>query len=146
MRKILIIFILSLGFFTGKLYSQIAVSYYPFQSILSVSSNTDKLLWTDFRIETNTFFSNINLELNAMVNIKRTDWVNYYSGLGINVNPFYGLESLPFTNGYVLNVGVRVKPIQKHKNLQVIFELSPYFNKNFDGGMVRTLLGISYNL
>jgi len=76
------------------------------------------LLWVDLRIETNTFFSNVNLELNAMVNIKRTDWVNYYSGLGINVNPFYGLESLPFTNGYVLNVGVRVKPIQKHKNLQ----------------------------
>jgi len=146
MKKILIIFILSFGFLTGRIYSQIAVSYYPFQSILSVSSNTDKLLWADLRIETNTFFSNINLELNAMVNIKRTDWVNYYSGLGINVNPFYGLESLPFTNGYVLNVGVRVKPMQKHKNLQVIFEFGPYFNKNFDGGIVRALLGISYNL
>ena len=146
MKKILIIFILSFGFFTGKLYSQIAVSYYPFQSILSVSSNTDKLLWADLRIETNTFFSNINLEFDAMVNIKRTDWINYYTGLGINVNPFYDLESLPFTNGYVLNVGVRIKPIQRHKNLQVIFELGPYFNKNFDGGIFRTLLGISYNL
>ena len=98
------------------------------------------------QIETNTFFSNINLEFNALINIKRTNWVNYYSGFGINVNPFYGLEDLSFTNGYVLNTGVRVKPIQKHKNLQVVFELSPYFNKNFDGGMVRTLLGISYNL
>ncbi|OFY50914.1 MAG: hypothetical protein A2W85_04705 [Bacteroidetes bacterium GWF2_41_31] len=81
-----------------------------------------------------------------MVNLKRTDWVNYYSGLGINVNPFYGIEDLPFTNGTVLCAGVRIKPIQKHKNLQVAFELSPYFNKYFDGGMVRTLLGISYNL
>jgi hypothetical protein len=81
-----------------------------------------------------------------MVNIKRTDWINYYSGVGINVNPFYGLESLPFTNGYVLSTGIRVKPIQKHKNFQVVFELSPYFNKYFDGGLVRTLLGVSYNL
>ena len=77
-----------------------------------------------------------------MVTIKKTDWVNYYTGLGINANPFYGLESLPFINGYVFNVGVRVKPIQKHKNLQVIFELSPYLNKDFDGGMFRTLLGM----
>ena len=137
---------LSFVFLTGKIYSQIALSYYPFQSVLSVSSNTDKLLWADLRIETNTFFSNINLEFNAMVNLKRTDWVNYYSGLGINVNPFYGLEDLPFTNGTVLCAGVRIKPVQKHKNLQVVFELSPYFNKYFDGGMVRTLLGISYNL
>ena len=146
MRKLLILFILSFVISTGKIYSQIAVSYYPFQSVLSVSSNTDKLLWADLRIETNTFFSNINLELDAMVNIKKTDWVDYYTGLGSNVNPFYGIENLPFTNGYVLNVGLRVKPIQKHKNLQIIFELAPYFNKNFDGGMVRTLLGISYNL
>ena len=146
MKKILVIFMFSLVFLTGKIYSQIALSYYPFQSVLSVSSNTDKLLWADLRIETNTFFSNINLEFNAMVNLKRTDWVNYYSGLGINVNPFYGLEDLPFTNGTVLCAGVRIKPVQKHKNLQVVFELSPYFNKYFDGGMVRTLLGISYNL
>ncbi|PJB57397.1 MAG: hypothetical protein CO098_11715 [Bacteroidetes bacterium CG_4_9_14_3_um_filter_41_19] len=146
MKKILVIFMFTLVFLTGKIYSQIALSYYPFQSVLSVSSNTDKLLWPDLRIETNTFFSNINLEFNAMVNLKRTDWVNYYSGLGININPFYGLEDLPFTNGYVLCAGVRVKPVQKHKNLQVVFELSPYFNKYFDGGMVRTLLGISYNL
>ncbi|PKP29723.1 MAG: hypothetical protein CVT99_16130 [Bacteroidetes bacterium HGW-Bacteroidetes-16] len=146
MKKILVIFMLSFVFLTGKIYSQIALSYYPFQSVLSVSSNTDKLLWADLRIETNTFFSNINLEFNAMVNLKRTDWVNYYSGLGINVNPFYGLEDLPFTNGTVLCAGVRIKPVQKHKNLQVVFELSPYFNKYFDGGMVRTLLGISYNL
>ena len=143
MKKIWILLIFA--FSIGKTYSQIAVSYYPFQSILSVSSNTDKLLWADLRIETNTFFSNMNMEFDAMINIKRTDWVNYYAGLGINVNPLYGFKDLPSTNGYVLNIGVRVKPIQKYKNLQVMFELSPYFNRNFDGGMVRTLLGISYN-
>lgn len=146
MKKILIIFALSFVFFSGKIYSQIAISYYPFQSVLSVSSDTENLIWADLRVETNTFFSNINLEFDAMLNIKRTDWVNYYTGLGINVNPSYGLEDLPFTNGYVFNAGIRIKPIEKHRNLHVVFELSPYFNRNFDGGIIRTLFGVSYNL
>lgn len=137
---------MSLVFFSGKIYSQVALSYYPIQSIVSVSSNTDNLLWADLRIESNTFISNINLEFDAMVNIKRTDWVNYYAGIGININPFYGLEDLPLTNGYLFNVGVRVKPIQKHKNMHIIFEVSAYSNKYFDGGMLRTLLGVSYNI
>lgn len=80
-----------------------------------------------------------------MFNIKRTDWVNYYLGAGINFNPFYSLEDLPFANGYAFNAGARIKPIQKHKNIQVVFELSPYFNTNFDGGLLRTYLGLAYN-
>jgi hypothetical protein len=146
MKKILIIFILSFGFLTGKLYSQIAVSYYPFQSILSVSSNADKLLWADFRLEANTFFSNINLELDGMINLKRTEMINYYSGIGINVNPFYTVEGLEFVNGFTFNFGVQIKPLQKHKKFHIIFEVGPYFNKYFDGGTFRTLLGVSYNL
>ena len=146
MKKVLIITVLILGVFTTKLFGQVAISYYPFQSILSVSSNTDKTIWGDVRIETNTFFSNINLEFDILINLKKTERVNYYAGLGINVNPFYGLESLPFTNGYTLNSGVRIKPNLKHQEFQIAFELSPYFNKNFDGGILRTLLGVSYNL
>ena len=146
MKKLLIIAVLISGVLTTKTYSQIAISYYPFQSILSVSSSPEKTFWGDLRIETNTFFSNINLEFDVMVNIKKTERVNYYAGLGINVNPFYGLESLPFTNGYTLNTGVKIKPFLNHQKFQVAFELSAYFNKNFDGGLLRTLLGVSYNL
>ena len=146
MKKILLVLLFSLGTLTGKLYSQIAISYYPIQSVLSVSSNPDKLLWADLKMETNTFFSNINLEFDVMINIKRTDWVNYYTGLGINLNPTSGLEDLDYTNGYVIPIGARIKPIQKHTKFQVVFEIAPYFSPEFDGGMVRTLLGISYNL
>ena len=145
MNRSIYLLLICLMLTNAPVFGQVAVSYYPFQSVLSVSTDTEKMCWADLRAETNTFFSNINLECNAMVNIKRTDWVNYYVGAGINMNPFYGKEDLPFVNGYTLNTGVRVKPIQKHKNLQVILELSPYANRYFDGGLLRTMLGIAYN-
>jgi hypothetical protein len=129
----------------NSLKAQVALSYYPFQSIVGLSSNSERLLWVDGRLETNTFFSNVNMELNAMVNIRRGSYYNLYSGVGANVKPFYAAEGLAFDNGYLLHFGLRLKPWRKHPNLQVGFELSPYFNANFDGGVLRSLLGFSYN-
>lgn len=146
MKKIITILLFISVLFSEKSFAQIGISYYPFESVLSISSNTEKLFWGDLRLETNTFFSSINTEFDAMINIKRTDWINYYTGIGININPFYSSQGVDITNAYVLNAGVRIKPIQKHKNWQVIFELSPLVNKKFDVGKVRSLLGVAYNL
>lgn len=121
---------------------QIGIGYYPFQSVFSINSNSEKLIWGDLRVETNTFFSNINFELDGMINIKRTSFANYYTGIGINISPFQGTEYL--SNGYVFNFGTRIKPIRKHQQFQIMFEISPYFNPYFDGGKLRTLLGVSY--
>jgi hypothetical protein len=139
-----VILIFSL-FVIVQLKAQVSLGYYPFQSILSVSTNTEKVIWGDFRIETNTFFSNINMELSPMWNFKRTDWVNYYTGVGVNFNPVNVFQDLPFINGYTLDFGARIKPLQKHKNVQLLFELSPYINQEFTSGNLRTLLGIGYN-
>lgn len=129
----------------GQLKAQVSLGYYPFQSILSVTTNTEKIIWGDFRIETNTFFSNVNMELSPMWNFKRTDWVNYYTGAGVNFNPVNVFQDLPFINGYTLDFGARIKPIQKHKNIQLLFEISPYINQEFSSGNLRTLLGVAYN-
>ncbi len=139
-----VILIFSL-FVIVQLKAQVSLGYYPFQSILSVSTNTEKVIWGDFRIETNTFFSNINMELSPMWNFKRTDWVNYYTGVGVNFNPVNVFQALPFINGYTLDFGARIKPLQKHRNVQLLFELSPYINQEFTSGNLRTLLGIGYN-
>ena len=125
--------------------AQVAISYYPFQSILSLSSNTENTLWGDFRIETNTFFGNINMEPHLMINLKRSSWVNYYSGFGVNINPLNSASNISVLNGYTIDFGVRIKPIQIHSNFQVLFEISPYLNKQFDGGILRTYLGLAYN-
>ena len=127
------------------LYSQVAVSYYPFQSILSVSSNTEKICWVDYKVETNTFISNLNMELSPKWNLKKGEWVNYYVGPGICFNPSNISADLPLTNGYFIDAGVRIKPINTYRNVQLVFEISPYINQEFGGGNLRTRLGISYN-
>lgn len=142
--KRLALLIFSLLLFS-QLKAQVSVGYYPFQSILSVTTNTEKVIWADFRVETNTFFSNINMEVSPMWNFKRTDWVNYYTGVGVNFNPVNVFQDLPFINGYTLDFGARIKPIQKYKNIQLLFEISPYINQEFTSGNIRTLLGVAYN-
>ena len=128
-----------------RTYSQIAVGYHPFQSILSVSSNTEKSFWLDYKLETNTLFSNLNMEFSPKYNLHTSERVNYYLGAGISINPLNGASDLPITNGYFLDCGARIKPLTENKNVQIIFEFSPYFNREFSGGSLRTRLGIGYN-
>lgn len=125
--------------------AQVAVTYFPLQSVLGVSSNTERRLWVDVNAQTNTFISNVNLELQGMANLKRGDWVNYYVGLGVSANPVSVLNNLPLVNGYTLTAGARIKPLPRYRNVQVVFELTPYTNAYFDGGYVRTMLGLAYN-
>lgn len=125
--------------------AQVTVSYFPFQSVLGVSSSTERRLWVGLNAQTNTFISNVNLEIQGMVNLKRGDWVNYYVGLGANANPASALNGLPLMNGYTLTAGARIKPLVNYRNVQVVFELAPYTNAHFDGGYLRTMLGLAYN-
>jgi hypothetical protein len=128
-----------------KVQAQVAVSYFPFQSMLGVSSNTENRAWADLKIETNTFFSNLNMELSPKVNFRRTQWVNYYLGPGITFNPVNAAADLPILNGYFIDFGARIKPFEKVRNFQVVFEISPYLNKELFGGNLRTRLGIAWN-
>jgi hypothetical protein len=125
--------------------AQVALSYYPFQSILSLSSNTEKLFWFDYRVETNSFLSSMNMEISPMCNFKRTEKVNYYTGPGINFNPFYLAADLPVVNGYFIDIGARIKPFVKNRSVQFLFEISPYVNSRLASGNLRTRLGVGYN-
>ncbi|MCU0360946.1 MAG: hypothetical protein MUF75_09550 [Bacteroidia bacterium] len=62
---------------------------------------------------------------------------------GINTTKSY--SDLPITNGYFIDFGLRAIPIKTLSNFQVAFEISPYINKDFDGGTIRTRLGFALN-
>jgi hypothetical protein len=141
--KIIFTAILPIFFFTHS-YSQVAVSYYPFNSWIAVSSSTEKLLWADFRIETNTFITNLNSELSPSINLRRGEIANYYLGAGANFNLLNSYYNLNILNGYFVTVGSRVKPFQKVRNFSFVFEISPYVNKDFNSGLLRTNLGLSF--
>jgi len=143
MKKIILTFV----FVTIQiiLFSQVAISYFPFQSILTISTNTEKILFIDYKIETNNFISNLNMEFSPKFNLTRKVAINYYIGAGLSFNPANLNADLPITNGYFMDFGLRAKPFIKIRNLQIVFEISPYINKEFKSGNLRTRIGLSWN-
>lgn len=140
-----IVLILMTVFVQKQLLAQVAISYFPFQSILAVSGNTDKRLFADVKLETNNFISNLNMELSPKFNFKRLDRINYYTGIGASLNPVNAAANLPMINGYFVDFGMRAKPLEKLHQLQMVFELSPYINREIKGGNLRTRLGVAWN-
>lgn len=142
-KKILFIcFLLSL--IVGK--AQVSLSYLPLSSYVGISSNPNLRAWVDFRLLTNTFFSNSNMEVLPMINIKKDSLIKCYIGVGLNFNVVYGLynDGRRYVNGYALAFGVRVSPFRSSRNLSFIAEVSPYANETFSGGSFRTNLGVAW--
>ncbi len=129
----------------SQLKAQVAISYFPFQSILSISTNTDKRFFGDFKLETNHYFSNLNMEFSPKYNFKIKEKVRYFIGVGVSINPSNGFSNLPITNGYFLDFGMRASPFEGYRNFQVVFELSPYVNREFNGGNLRSRIGIGWS-
>ncbi len=138
--------------FTGSIHfvHAQAVTYYPFNSMLSVSSNPNKAFWTDFRFQMNSYFSSLSTEISPMVTFRQKERLKFYAGGGIKANFLNTLNpdesKRKILEGYFLNVGMRASPIEKLPKFQLVFELSPYANSNFDLGVFRANLGIGYVL
>ena len=84
------------------------------------------------------------MEFSPKFNLRRLEKANYYTGIGISMNPVNSFAKLPITNGYFIDFGVRAKPFEKLNNLQIVFEISPYVNREMNGGNLRTRIGIAY--
>lgn len=140
--------IASLVFSLQSAYSQ-AVTYYPFNSILSVSSNPNRSAWLDCRFQMNSYFSSLSTELVPMFNLSKKEKAKFYFGVGARFNFINYItqtdpEKQKPLEGYSLNMGVRASPVPNIQRLQVVFEVSPYANKNFDLGLFRANLGLGY--
>lgn len=127
-----------------QLNAQLAIGYFPFQSIVAVTTNTEKKLWIDYKVETNTFFTNMNMELSAKFNFKNNKQYNLYVAPGFVFNFANPSTGSPLANGYFIDFGSRIKPLEKNNHVQLIFELSPYVNYEFKSGNLRSRLGIAY--
>lgn len=142
MRHLLVTLLLCITGFVAS--AQVSVSYFPFVSVLQLGTNTERLFWGDFKLATNTAFANMDMELSPKWNFRRDAFANLYAGAGISLNFSYAGSSNSLLNGYFADMGVRVKPFSQCRPLQIVFELSPYVNQTFDGGKLRTRLGLSW--
>lgn len=130
---------------TAGAFGQASVAYYPFNTnLLTVSTNADRAVWLDARLQTNTPFGSLGTSICPMINVARRAQVNYYTGLGVRFNFLNGLGDRDVLEGYSLHVGVRIKPIPFVPNLRVAFELAPFAQRNFKGGNLQSFLGLAY--
>ena len=123
-----------------------SVGYYPWNGLLTVSTNPYKPVWLDVRLQTNTLFGSLSTEILPMVNLTQTEVFQTYLGGGIRFN-FIGAIAGTTKNvveGYALNVGVRVAPFKTNRNIKVALELSPYVQRKLDSGILKTNFGIVY--
>lgn len=142
MKGVRLFFLMVLLAFGAR--GQLVLGYHPFQSVLSLSSTTERLVFADFKLETNNFASNLNMELSPKFNLKRSEWVEHYVGAGWAFNLANLAADLPATNGYFVDYGLRFKPFVKQPKMLVVFEISPYVNRSFSSGNIRTRLGLGW--
>lgn len=143
MKKELLVFAVILSL---SLNSQAqSVAYYPFRSILSVSTNPELRVWGDLRFQTNSFFSSLSTEIAPAINLNENDKGRFYLGGGARLNYLATFQDGDILEGYFFNVGVRSAPFDKYPQIQIAFELSPYVASDFESGLFRTRLGIAYN-
>ncbi|WP_428664198.1 hypothetical protein [Runella sp.] len=123
-----------------------SIGYYPWNGLLSVSTNPNKPVWLDVRLQTNTLFGSLSTEILPIVNLTRKENYQLYLGGGIRFN-FIGVLANQTNNiveGYSLNFGTRVAPFKSVPNVRVAFELAPYVVRKFDSGVLKSNLGIIY--
>lgn len=130
--------------FSGRASAQ-SVVYYPFNSVLGISSNPNNLFWADFRIFTNSYFTSVTGEISPQFTVYSSPRADYYTGAGLKVNFYNIFHNYNPVEGYFLNAGVKVRPFDKFKKLHIAFEISPYAVRQMDAGLFRTMLGIGYN-
>jgi hypothetical protein len=144
-----LLFALLFVFITEFIHAQ-AFTYYPFNSLFSVATNPNNAVWADFRFQMNSYISSLSTEISPMINLNKSERAKFYVGAGVKanflnyLNPDVSKQS-PL-EGYFINTGVRASPFVKLPRFQIIFELSPYANKNFDLGVFRANLGLGYVL
>lgn len=142
MKHVLLLGLLGLSIVS---FGQASVAYYPFNSLVSVSTNSDRAFWLDARVQANTAFESLSTTLCPLINVSRKAQVNYYAGLGVRMSPLNGLDNRSILEGYSLHVGARVKPVpQFFPNLRVAFELAPYSRKDFKYGILQAYFGLAY--
>ncbi|MBB6001970.1 hypothetical protein [Arcicella rosea] len=123
-----------------------AISYYPFNSQLSIATNPTKVVWMDFRFQMNSFTASLNTEPALMVNLGYTKNAFIYAGGGVNFGIVASIiDNQDIVKGYFGSVGMRAYPFEKAPKVSVNFELSPYVNYDGTSGVFRAWLGVGYH-
>lgn len=148
MKKLFILLVIFVISNLNELRAQASVGYYPWSNLLSVTTSTQKAIWLDTRLQTNSLFSSLSLDILPMINLKRGEVVQWYIGGGIRVNPLYRIADsdadLITVDGYSINFGARIAPLPQNRRIQLAIELNPYIKDKLDSGVLKSHFGVVY--
>ena len=148
MKKLILLLILFTLCNRESLQAQPSVGYYPWSNLLTISTNPKKVLWLDTRMQTNSLFSSLSIDILPMFILKRTEVVQWYIGGGVRLNPLRriadGDADLVTVDGYSVNFGARIAPLPQNRNSQLALELNPYVKDKFDSGVLKSHFGVIY--
>lgn len=120
MKKVLFSLILFLCSIEG--IAQISVAYYQSSSPkLGVAYNFTDRLWAEVRVYGNSFTNNFTPEAALLYNVIQKDQHSVYIGAGGNVNGY---------EGFILPMGVQVRPLKDFRNLALHIEFQPMYDFN----------------
>lgn len=149
-QKTLLFVVLLTGLAPRLAQAQASVGYYPWSGLLTVSTSPDRTLWLDTRLQTNSLFASLSVDILPMLTLSRSERVQWYMGGGVRVNPLYRLidpnASLLTLDGYSVNVGVRAAPFQQVPNLALAVELNPFVKNDLASGVLKSHFGLVYVL
>ncbi|WP_266363007.1 hypothetical protein [Tellurirhabdus rosea] len=141
MKKWLLLGLLPLGL---PAFGQASVAYYPWADLFTVSTNPNRTLWLDARFQTNTLFGQLNTTLAPLINLKKTENYQFYTGPGVRFSAIDAAQGGDFLQGYSWQFGVRVAPLTALPQLQAAFEISPSVSSGFSSGVLYSRLGVAY--
>ncbi|TDE11573.1 hypothetical protein [Dyadobacter psychrotolerans] len=148
MKKVFLLLVLFTIISREKVLAQASVGYYPWSNLLTVSTNATNAIWLDTRMQTNSLFSSLSIDILPMINLKRGEVVQWYIGGGLRLNPLYRIADakadLITVDGYSVNVGVRISPLPQNRRIQLALELNPYVKDDFESGVLKSHFGIVY--
>jgi hypothetical protein len=70
-------------------------------------------------------------------------FINCHLGPVISCNPVNSTSDIPIINGYFIDAGIRWSPLEMMRQVQIVLEVSPYLDHQFNSSNLRTRLGIS---
>jgi len=137
--------LLAFSLISFSAFSQVSLAYYPWESVLSVSTNPNRVLWLDARFQTNALLGQLNTTIAPLFNVKRTETYQIYVGPGFQLSPISAaIDNDDLLQNVSLHIGTRVAPLAAIPNLRVALEVAPTIRTDFESGVLRSRLGVVY--
>jgi hypothetical protein len=133
MKKLL--FFISLLLYLNS-SGQVGISIYNTKA-MGVGFPMNKMIFGEVKAYSNMYIASMRMEADLCINLKRTETLNIYAGIGVLAVPYSG-DYVSFT----VPLGLQISPFESPRNLSLVMEIAPEIS---DEVYLRSLWGLRYS-